>query len=197
MEYGSFFGDGAQRGPDFTAEALHQINVYMNDYYQKQFEESQNRQATENEKQVINEKVKQELKTNTFDETANTVILSDAYAFALGRLKEYYLEVFASKNSESTFSLPNYITNTQEIEDLSSFFFWGAWVCVTQRPGETFSYTHNWPFDPVAGNTPTSAVILRSVVGRLVFMLASISKTLQSITGEVGVLPAAWSKGQL
>ena len=23
MEYGSFFGDGAQRGPDFTAEALH------------------------------------------------------------------------------------------------------------------------------------------------------------------------------
>ena len=28
MEYGSYFGDGAQRGPDFTAEALHQIVVF-------------------------------------------------------------------------------------------------------------------------------------------------------------------------
>ena len=33
MEYGSMFGDGAARGPDFTAEALHQIAVQMNDYY--------------------------------------------------------------------------------------------------------------------------------------------------------------------
>ena len=33
MEYGSMFGDGANRGPDFTAEALHYISQYMNDYY--------------------------------------------------------------------------------------------------------------------------------------------------------------------
>ena len=33
MEYGSMFGDGAARGPDFTAEALHRIAVEMNDYY--------------------------------------------------------------------------------------------------------------------------------------------------------------------
>ena len=26
MEYGSMFGDGANRGPDFTAEALHKIS---------------------------------------------------------------------------------------------------------------------------------------------------------------------------
>ncbi len=31
MEYGSMFGDGAVRGPDFTAEALHRIAVEMND----------------------------------------------------------------------------------------------------------------------------------------------------------------------
>ncbi|MBK6997963.1 MAG: hypothetical protein IPH31_24915 [Lewinellaceae bacterium] len=40
MEYGSFFGDGAQRGPDFTAEALHQITVYMNEYYVEAFKKS-------------------------------------------------------------------------------------------------------------------------------------------------------------
>src|SRR5688572_4307937 len=33
MNYGSMFGDGANRGPDFTAEALHQLTLYMNEYY--------------------------------------------------------------------------------------------------------------------------------------------------------------------
>ena len=33
MEYGSMFGDGALRGPDFTAEALHYTSKYMNEYY--------------------------------------------------------------------------------------------------------------------------------------------------------------------
>ena len=37
MEYGSFFGDGAQRGPDFTAEALHKMSVFMADFYAKEF----------------------------------------------------------------------------------------------------------------------------------------------------------------
>ena len=35
MEYGSMFGDGAARGPDFTAEALHQVAVEMNNFYGK------------------------------------------------------------------------------------------------------------------------------------------------------------------
>ena len=34
MEHGSMFGDGAGRGPDYTAEALHQSAVYMREYYQ-------------------------------------------------------------------------------------------------------------------------------------------------------------------
>jgi len=37
MEYGTMFGDGAIRGPDFTAEALHYVSQYMNQYYQPQF----------------------------------------------------------------------------------------------------------------------------------------------------------------
>ena len=36
MEYGSMFGDGAARGPDFTAEALHRVAVEMNDFYGQQ-----------------------------------------------------------------------------------------------------------------------------------------------------------------
>ena len=171
MEYGSFFGDGAQRGPDFTAEALQQLSFYMNEYHQNHFKQANGRPATANEQMVISENVKRELKENTYDETGNVIILNDAYQYALENLRNYYLSFFLDHSGDRSFPLQNYIKDKEEIKDLASFFFWGAWVCVTERPGEDFSYTHNWPYDTGAGNTPTSPVILWSVLGMLAFML--------------------------
>ena len=170
MEYGSFFGDGAQRGPDFTAEALHQINLAMVDYYKNQ--SIKKTTLDELELFTLNEKVKRELKSNKFDESDQKVLLSEAYIYAHQKLIEYYSKRFIDNENSEGNQPKNYITNPNEIRDLSSFFFWGAWVCVTQRPGSTFSYTHNWPYDPIAGNEPTSPVILWSVLGLLAFVLA-------------------------
>ncbi len=36
MNYGSFWGDGAQRGPDFTADALHQTVHSMRAFYENE-----------------------------------------------------------------------------------------------------------------------------------------------------------------
>lgn len=172
MEYGSFFGDGAQRGPDFTAEALHQINVFMNEFYRSKNEESMGRPSTVIEQKIIAEQVREELKKNLYNEKENIVILSEGYVYALNKLEEYYIKIFTDNDTKNKFPLKNYITDKKEIKDLSGFFFWGAWVCVTERPGENFSYTHNWPFDKDAGNTATSPVVLWSVFGLLVFVLA-------------------------
>ena len=169
MEYGSFFGDGAQRGPDFTAEALHQINLSMVDFYKSKNKEIANQKFGTFS---INEQVKLELKENKFDKKDEKVLLSEAYIHAYSDLIAYYNTKFISQENHKKGQLKNYITDPEEIKDLSSFFFWGAWVCVTERPGSTYSYTHNWPYDPLAGNTPTSPVILWSVLGLLGFVLA-------------------------
>jgi nitric oxide dismutase len=42
MEYGSMFGDGANRGPDFTAEALHHISDLLGTIYQSQLKTTEN-----------------------------------------------------------------------------------------------------------------------------------------------------------
>ena len=171
MEYGSFFGDGAQRGPDFTAEALHQISVGMSEYYIDEFKTIKGTKPDKFEIKQINEKVKQELKINRYNESTGLVVLSSAQVYAHQRVQQYYVDIFIN-NKGGTGSLPsNYIKTPEEVKDLSSFFFWGAWVCVAQRPGEIYSYTHNWPFDPTAGNSPTSPVILWSVLGLLAFVL--------------------------
>ena len=172
MEYGSFFGDGAQRGPDFTAEALHQINVSMNEFYRRKNEDSIGRPSTVTEQKIIAEQVREELKKNLYDKEENIVVLSEGYVYALNELEDYYIKVFTENDANNKFPLKNYITDKKEIKDLAGFFFWGAWVCVTERPGENFSYTHNWPFDKDAGNTATSPVVVWSVFGLLVFVLA-------------------------
>ncbi|MBK8833061.1 MAG: cbb3-type cytochrome c oxidase subunit I [Saprospiraceae bacterium] len=172
MEYGSFFGDGAQRGPDFTAEALHQVSVFMTDYKITKFREEKGIEPDDLESRMLGEQVKDELKVNRYDKKSNTVMLSEAQAYAYNKLITYYTDLYIDKNTDDKFPPVGYIASRQEVADLSSFFFWGAWVCVTQRPGSSYSYTHNWPFDPDAGNTPTSPVILWSVLGLLGFVLA-------------------------
>ncbi len=172
MEYGSFFGDGAQRGPDFTAEALNQITKNMNLYYATVFQKEKGVAPGEYDLIIIEERTKKELKQNTYNKEEDLISVAPAMEFALGQLKEYYLDLFFENDEGRKFLPKNYIADRDDVAALSTFFFWGAWVCVTERPGKTFSYTHNWPFDPEAGNTPTSPVILWSVLGLLGFVLA-------------------------
>ncbi len=171
MEYGSYFGDGAQRGPDFTAEALHKITDFMNEYYLQEVYSKNNREANKIEITQIAEQVKEELKNNTFNKTEQNIPLNSAQIYAFNHLKKYYTDLYIDQNKGTGFPPKNYIKSREEVENLAAFFFWGAWVCVTERPGSGFSYTHNWPYDPKAGNTPTSPVILWSVLGMLAFVL--------------------------
>jgi nitric oxide reductase subunit B len=164
MEYGSMFGDGANRGPDFTAEALHYVSQYMNDYYQQQNKGKANAEIL---KKGAAEEVKSEIKNNQFNKKNNTVSLTDAQTFAAKGLVQFYEQKFTNPSSEGAFKPSGYITNKDEIKSLTAFLFWGAWVCGVERPGEQYSYTHNWPYDPAAGNTPSSAIILWSILGSM------------------------------
>jgi len=171
MEYGSYFGDGAQRGPDYTAEALHLTASYMTEFAVQAFRTKNSREPSQDEVKVMEEGTKRDLKTNGYKKEAEKIYLTEGQAYALGRLKTYYTGVFIDHNTDKSFPPPGYISDRKEVEDLASFFFWGAWVCAVERPGSDFSYTHNWPYDPQAGNTPTSPVILWSVLGMLGFVL--------------------------
>ncbi|MBL7987265.1 MAG: cbb3-type cytochrome c oxidase subunit I [Chlorobi bacterium] len=155
MDYGSMFGDGANRGPDYTAEALHLTATFMRQFYQQQAT-----QAPEKEQELlrlgIEKQVQQEIKQNNYSPQDQRIVITPAQAYAAKRLAEHYVAQLPQTRT---------VTNPTEIRSLSSFFFWGAWVCGAERPGETFSYTHNWPYDPEVGNTPTAPVVLWSIIG--------------------------------
>lgn len=164
MEYGSMFGDGANRGPDYTAEALHYVSRYMNDYYQSRLK---NDSAGEFIRKGVAEQVKAEIKSNYYNKADNRVLLSDAQIYATRELIKFYYQKFNNPSFPGAFKPSGYISDADEIKSLTAFFFWGAWVCGVERPGQHYSYTHNWPYDPAAGNTPSSAIILWSIIGSL------------------------------
>lgn len=164
MEYGSMFGDGANRGPDFTAEALHQVAFHMREFYANQPD------VSKLEWLGANVQIQKEIKENQYSVLSNQTRLSSAQVYAFDQLIQYYNNVFEGTGSNA-FKPANYLKSKEEIKQLSAFFFWGAWVCGVERPGKDYSYTHNWPFDPVAGNTPSPAVTVWTIIGSLGLIL--------------------------
>lgn len=168
MEYGSMFGDGAYRGPDYTAEALHMISDNMQQYYRNQLANSGDTSLLY---KGVAEKVKQEIKRNRYDASANISVMSPAQVYAAAELISYYSNNFNTKAEAGAFMPHKFIRNKEEIRALTAFFFWGAWVCSVERPGTRYSYTHNWPYDPQSGNTPSPAILLWSILGSLGLIL--------------------------
>ncbi|MEB2780478.1 cbb3-type cytochrome c oxidase subunit I [Algoriphagus sp. C2-6-M1] len=167
MEYGSMFGDGALRGPDFTAQTLHTMAESIQEFYRS--ESPTERSPLENA--GIEELVKTEIKLNQHDPATNQTLLSPAQVFATDEVNGFYQKVFSDPGFHEAFKPTGYISDPTEIAQLSKFFYWGAWVCSVSRPGENYSYTHNWPFDPKAGNTPTASTMLWSILGLLGLVL--------------------------
>lgn len=164
MEYGSMFGDGANRGPDFTAEALHQVAFHMREFYANQ------PNVSKLEWLGATVQVQKEIKENRYSVISNQTRLSSAQVYAFDQLIQYYNDEFEGTGPTS-FKPAHYIKSKEEIKQLSAFFFWGAWVCGVERPGKDYSYTHNWPYDPVAGNTPSPAVTIWTIIGSLGLIL--------------------------
>ena len=69
--------------------------------------------------------------------------------------------------------LPNTIASAEERLQIARFFFWTAWVASTNRPGEIYSYTNNWPADRSVGNVPTAATYLWTLGGILSFLVVA------------------------
>ena len=56
---------------------------------------------------------------------------------------------------------------------LTAFFFWTSWAATTERPGQSITYTNNWPHEPLVENVPSGANVVWSLVS-IVLLLAGI-----------------------
>jgi nitric oxide reductase subunit B len=169
MEYGSVFGHGAYLGPDFTAEYLHNAALDSIAFYGGVASDSARVNTI------------RDFKVNRYDAATGTLTFSDAQVYAFQKNLAYYAGFFG--NPTTRFGLrPHDITDPQKVRQLTAFFAWTAWAASTARPGKSYSYTNNWPPEPLVGNHATADAIVWSVL------------SLAALLGGTGLLLAAFGR---
>src|SRR5215813_723386 len=157
MEYGSIFGHGAYLGPDFTTEYLHRAELSSIEFYGGQ------RSDTARSHTV------QDFKTNQYDRTTGTLTYTDAQVHAFEECRAYYATFFGEPSTK--FGLrPSAIRDPDDIRRLTAFFSWSAWAASTTRPGHPYSYTNNWPPEPLVDNHATADSIVWSVLSLIALL---------------------------
>jgi nitric oxide reductase subunit B len=178
MENGTIWGHGAYLGPDFSAEYLHTVAVDTSAHLAKQFYNRSPSDLTPVERAAISGEVQQLLKQNRYNGETKLLILTlpeaTSYQSQIRKWTEYFSQPVLNRGL-----MTNQIKDPKELQQLTAFFAWTAWASVANRPGKTFSYTNNFPFDPMVGNTPTGDAVLWSALS-LITLLAGTAIVLFS-----------------
>jgi len=171
MDYGTVLGNGSYMGPDYTAEALKIYTEGMQHYKaQNDYNRSFN-DLGDKEKAVVKDQVINEMRQNRYDEEEDILYVTDAQAYGIEQVEEYYRDIFENGDdwglkagliNESHLPEKNraYVADSDQIEQISDFYFWSAWLSSTNRIDDSISYTNNWPFYADAGNTMSYSAIL-------------------------------------
>ncbi|MFC6322689.1 nitric-oxide reductase large subunit [Companilactobacillus baiquanensis] len=166
-DYGTYLGNGTYFGPDYTAEALHIYLKGMDEYYANKEYDTDFKKLSTEQKSGIKGVVKKEIRTNRYNEKKDQLVLTTAQVAGLKYLTSYYRDVF--KNNPDEAGLPenmiknmtnDFMKSGNKVDQMTYFFFWGAWLSSTNRPDRSYSYTNNWPYDLDAGNVMTSEAML-------------------------------------
>lgn len=177
-QLGSIWGHGSYIAPDWTADWVHrESEIWLDLAAQTQFLKPLSQLDTF-ERASLESRLREDIRPNQFDPETGVLTVSDLRAKSIIELQQYYVGLFGDDpkfqpTREDYAMKEGTISTEQNREKLSAFFFWGAWAAVTERPGENYTYTNNWPFDPVVGNTPTSNNIVWSILS-IVFLIAGV-----------------------
>lgn len=165
QEVGSVWGHGAYLAPDWTADWLHRESIFiLNQWAEREHRQSYESLSSENQA-ALERRLQLELRKNTYNPTNGTITISAIRAEAIEYLNNYYAGLFM-ENPEldalrTHYSIPkNSIKDKSRMRQMSSFFFWATWACVTERPGSDITYTNNWPAEDLVGNKPTGDLLI-------------------------------------
>ncbi|MGE5218626.1 MAG: nitric-oxide reductase large subunit [Chloroflexota bacterium] len=176
MDNGTIWGHGAYLGPDFSAAYLHILAVdAAESIARRQFRRGMG-ELSSAEQSAVTAEAQQSLKQNRYDPQSQLLRYTEAETFSHARQIEKWTGYFSKPDGNG--GLPaKYIRDEQELKQLTAFFAWTAWASVANRPGKPYSYTNNFPYDPLAGNTPTGDALLWSALS-LIALLAGIAAVL-------------------
>lgn len=178
QEVGTVWGHGSYVAPDWSADYLHRESAWLLDHWAQADHHSAFADASPEIQAALKARLREELRTNTYDPATGTLTVSVDRARAMQAVAAHYAGVFGDapdlKSLREAYALPpNTIKTPERKAQMSAFFFWAAWACSTNRPGQAVTYTNNWPAEEWIGNRPTASIVMWSVLS-VVLLLAGI-----------------------
>jgi nitric oxide reductase subunit B len=180
MQLGSIWGHGGYVAPDWSADWLHRELVALLDRWaQRELGATGYGQLSEEQKAALQGRLRTRVRENTYDPATGSITLEPDRAAAIATVSAHYQSLFgndpATAELREAYAMKNgTVPDPEHRRVLSAFFWWTAWAAVTERPGDTITYTNNWPSEPLVGNRPPPSTFLWSAFS-VTFLLAGIA----------------------
>jgi nitric oxide reductase large subunit len=174
---GSIWGHGAYLAPDWSADYLHRMGLFLAArHLGKSTEEAEtftqaNLELLDSPSRArLTALVTEEIKKNRYNASSGQLTFTQFQAEAHESLVRYYTTLFHDDNERMGLQ-PGIVTNKQEGRLVTNFFSWLAWAAGTNRLDETYTYTSNWPYDPLVGNQALPGALIWSIVSVVLLIL--------------------------
>lgn len=173
MDYGSIYGMGAYFGEDYTATALRELAQHV------QHELAQARYGVppaaldEPERLAVRAAMREMLAA--IDLTAEPVRVPDPVAAAIGRYRRALADRLLTDDLPAGYARARSLSREQA-ERVGDFLAHAALTTVAHRPGKAYSWTANWPPEPLVDNRPTASALTWTVVslGGMIFGIGAV-----------------------
>ena len=169
MEGGSIWGHGSYVAPDWSADWLHREATFILDEWAQARYRKTFASLDPEQQGGLQGRLQAMLRINHYDWASKTLTIEPARARAFAANAAHYADVFGNGRSQYAIQ-KGAVSDPERQARLSAFFFWTSWAAVTNRPGDTVSYTSNWPHEALVGNRPTSEAIVWTGVSILVLL---------------------------
>jgi nitric oxide reductase subunit B len=154
MDYGSLYGMGSYFGEDYTAAYLVRLATLTQDNIARANSGKALSDLTVEQRAGVKAAMQAELQG--VDLTKQVAIIPDPLAAAIttvrGEIAQLLLHHDFAKGWTQAYSL-----DQQSAEQTAEFLTYSSLTTVARRPGTDASWTQNWPFEPLVGNTPTAS----------------------------------------
>jgi nitric oxide reductase subunit B len=152
MDYGSIYGMGSYFGEDYTAQALVRLGQETREQLARSRYGAAYQSLTPERRYVVDEEMKRQLQSLNLRQP--TVVVPAELAAAIRKVEGDYARGFTTVDLSVGWAAAKSL-DAEAARQTADFVVYSALTTVARRPGTTTSWTENWPYEPMVGNTPT------------------------------------------
>ncbi|MGH6986930.1 MAG: nitric-oxide reductase large subunit [Caulobacteraceae bacterium] len=157
MDYGSLYGMGSYYGDDYTAQTLVELGLAARAGIAQAADGKSFTGLDPDQQAAATAAMRRSLQG--IDLTQRQVAFSAPLAAAVISVRDRIAASLVIGNRETGWT-PARSLSPALARQTADFLVYSSLTTVARRPGKSWSWTQNWPFEPLVGNTPTSTTFI-------------------------------------